>query len=67
LIHLLGDPDSGTRSKAIEALAKFGPDARPALPQIIQALEDLDYNVRVHATNIVQNLDPEAAAKAGIK
>jgi HEAT repeat protein len=67
LIPLLGDPNVLTRRNALEALAKFGPDAKPAVPNIIESLEDLDYYARVSATNALKLIDPEAAAKTGIK
>jgi hypothetical protein len=33
---------------------------------LLQALKDPDGNVRVHATNALRQINPEAAGKAGI-
>ena len=41
--------------------------AKQAVPHIIKLLEDPDEQVRTNATNDLQELDPQAAAKAGIK
>jgi HEAT repeat protein len=67
LTSMLGVPPAYVRKTALEALAKFGADAKPAVPSIIESLEDLDYYARVAATNALKIIDPEAAAKAGIK
>ena len=47
--------------------ARFPERQRQALPHIIKLLEDPDPQVRMNATNDLLELDPQAAAKAGIK
>jgi HEAT repeat protein len=32
---------------------------------LLQALADSDENIRIHATNALRQIDPEAARKAG--
>jgi HEAT repeat protein len=53
--------------RALEALGKFGPDAKSAVPKVIESLEDLDYSARVAATNAFKKVDPKAARKAEIQ
>jgi HEAT repeat protein len=67
LTSMLGVPPAYVRKTALEALAKFGPDAKPAVPKVVESLEDLNYYARVAATNALKAIDPEAATKAGIK
>jgi HEAT repeat protein len=67
LIPLLDYPSANVRKTAVEALANFQHDAAPALPKIVQSLDDLDAGVRLEATNALKKIDPEAAAKAGVK
>jgi len=45
----------------------FGPDARIAVPALVELLNDPDLEVRGRATNALKAIDPEAAAKAGVK
>ena len=42
-------------------------DADIAVPMLVQALQDENARGRTMATNVLKQLDPEAAAKAGVK
>lgn len=48
-------------------LAQFADLRKPAIPLFVKLLKDPDKNVRMNATNELKQIDPEAAAKAGIK
>ena len=67
LVPLLDFPNARMREEAVVALGKFQNAAAPALPKIVQSLDDLDAGVRLAATNAFKAIDPEAAAKAGVK
>jgi HEAT repeat protein len=54
-------------STTIFALGQFGEQAKPAVPALLQFLNDDNQYVRSEATNSLQKIDPKAAAKAGIK
>jgi HEAT repeat protein len=56
------------RASALTVLRNFGPSARGMVPitDLLQALQDADQNIRVHATNALRQIDPDAARKAGI-
>jgi HEAT repeat protein len=51
----------------ILALASFGDRAKPAVPALLRFLGDKNDFVREAATNALKAIDPEAAAKAGVK
>jgi HEAT repeat protein len=55
------------RLSAMRGLGNFGPNAQQAIPALLQLLSDLDVAVRFTATNALKKIDPEAAAKAGVK
>jgi HEAT repeat protein len=67
LTTALHDTDSNVRSLALGLLGRFGLDAKPAVPALIESLNDRDTVIRRYATNALKAIDPEAAAKAGIK
>jgi len=51
----------------INVLGKFEQEAKPATFALLQFLNDENEYVRVEATNALKAIDPEAAAKAGMK
>jgi HEAT repeat protein len=55
------------RAEALSALARFKSAAEPALPTIMVCLQDANEDTRGAATNALLEIDPEAAAKAGVK
>jgi hypothetical protein len=67
LIKALGDPAISVRMSASGAVAVIGPAAKPAVPELVKLLEDSDRFIRFNATNALKRVDPEAAAKAGVK
>jgi hypothetical protein len=52
---------------AMHALWGFGAQSKPAVPIILEFLNDERSEVRRGATNTLLQIDPEAAARAGIK
>jgi HEAT repeat protein len=56
----LEDPDSQVRQAAAWALARLGPKARPAVPELERALEGPDKALRPLVANLLLDLDPEA-------
>ncbi|MGO8928118.1 MAG: HEAT repeat domain-containing protein [Limisphaerales bacterium] len=64
---LLHDPQPHVRFGALRALQDFGPNAKLAVPALVELLNDPDADVRGGATNALKQIDPEAAAKAGVK
>ncbi|HTV62484.1 MAG TPA: HEAT repeat domain-containing protein [Verrucomicrobiae bacterium] len=47
--------------------AQFPDQRKRAVPFLVKFLNDPDMDVRINATNELKEIDPEAAAKAGIK
>ena len=69
LVNRLNDPLEipRNRTKAAGALSTFGTQARQAIPSLLTCLTNSDLRLRIQATNALKKIDPEAAAKAGIK
>jgi hypothetical protein len=63
----LDDTKSAVREMAATALGDFGADAQQAVPALVLFLSDSDAGVRECVTNALLKIDPEAAAKAGVK
>jgi HEAT repeat protein len=55
------------RYMAAAALGFYGRNAKPAVPALLDALKDRDKLVRETAAQSLKHIDPDAAAKAGIK
>lgn len=67
LTKSLRDSTDVVRSIAASSLAVFGSDAKSAVPELIKALADPSPAVREQAASALKEIDPEAAAKAGVK
>ncbi len=67
LINATKDSNLDIRFNAVYALGEYGSAAKPAVPTLISALNDADPSVRASATNALKQIDPIAAANAGIK
>ena len=67
LVHALSDTNWFTRLVAAEGLGHIGTNAQEAVPAIIPLLSDPQTHVRGAAKYALQRIDPEAAAKAGVK
>lgn len=68
LINALKDSDGHVRYRAAEALTAYGPVAKTAVPALVGlSKSDPDLSVRTHAADALKEIDPEAAARAGVK
>jgi HEAT repeat protein len=59
--------DEALRSTILEAFAGFGTNAGAAIPMVIAALSDSLPNEREQVASVLKQIDPAAAAKAGVK
>jgi HEAT repeat protein len=57
----------GFRRVILIALGEFGTSASAAVPMLLEVLSDNDQEERKHAAWALKRIDPEAAAKAGVK
>jgi HEAT repeat protein len=60
LTKMLEDPDASNRCSAVEALARYGPEAKPAVPLLSNALQDGDPSVCVGAAYALAAIGPDA-------
>jgi HEAT repeat protein len=67
----LNDPNPSVRGNAVTSLGNFGVAAKTAVPQLMKLLQDTNSYVRGtvadRAALMLQKIDPEAAARAGVK
>jgi HEAT repeat protein len=56
-----------TRESAARVLGMFGPKAQSAVPALARCTKDEDESVRGFAAFALKQVDPEAAAKAGVQ
>jgi HEAT repeat protein len=64
LAEALADPEAEVRELASAALSDFGPDAKLALPELIQAVQDENAVVRRRALRAIAFIGPAAADDA---
>jgi hypothetical protein len=64
---LHSDADMEDRVRAAEALGKFEAEAKPAVPELVALLDGDDIGVRAVMAAALKAIDPEAAAKAGVR
>ena len=67
LIPYLTNSEGSFRNSAIWNLRQYGSNARPAIPALLERLHDEESYIRTNAARALKVIDPEAAAKAGIK
>ena len=67
LMACVNDGNAEVRVMAVGLLGRLGALARPALPLLTERLADDDERVRYYAQAALIKIDPEAAAKAGLK
>jgi HEAT repeat protein len=67
LVRTLNSNNVTLKTMSINALGQFGKAAKPGVSDLVRCLDDPDKAVRILATNALIKIDPEAAAKAGIK
>ncbi len=63
----LSDADNDVRLFAAQGLGWYGAEARQAVPALVPLLSDPNGDVRTIAAIALKKIDPEAAAKAGVK
>lgn len=68
IANLQWDQNHSVRQDAASALGAFENRAKPAVPRLLNALnDDPSSDVRSTAGHALKRIDPEAAAKAGVK
>jgi hypothetical protein len=67
LAKFLSDTNWVSRTVAANGLGRLGTNAQQAVPALVPRLTDLNPRVRRGATNALKLIDPEAAARAGVK
>jgi hypothetical protein len=60
---------ANVRFAAFQALQDFEPNAKLAVPALVEFLNTGDYptSLRPYATKVLKAIDPAAAAQAGVK
>jgi hypothetical protein len=67
LMGYLSSTNMGQQGWALSRLSVFGTDAKTATPKVLEFLGDPQSYLRQAATNALKAIDPEAAAKSGVK
>jgi HEAT repeat protein len=64
LAELLTDADASCRARAAEALACYGPAAKPFVPALVAALNDPIWSVRIEVARALFAAEPERQSEA---
>jgi len=69
MMALLDSPEGNIRYRTLMVLTTFGAEAKQAFPAILRSIGSASHWpwVQLEATNTLRAIDPEAAAKIGIK
>lgn len=67
LIQCLDSPVQGVPEGAAEGLGEFGPLSKAAVPKLTELLKVRDKDLLRAVRSALKEIDPEAAAKAGVK
>ena len=67
LIESLHDPDVFVRTHAAASLGEFGTNAKPAVDPLVELLSETNQDARNAVSKALRAIDPEAAARAGVK
>jgi HEAT repeat protein len=63
----LDETNRRVRVDAALALSSYRTDAKPAIPKLVELLNDKGKGISNSAVLAIKMIDPEAAAKAGLK
>jgi HEAT repeat protein len=67
LIKCLADSSTDVQGEAAQGLGNFEVNAKPAIPALLALLQNPNQDVVNHAKAALLRIDPEAAARAGVK
>jgi HEAT repeat protein len=67
LVNALSDTNFVIRVVAARGLGHFGTNGQQSVPALVRLLNDPSSRVRPDATNALEKIDPEAAAKVRVK
>jgi HEAT repeat protein len=65
--NVLNDASSPYHIGQVYILGELGEKAKPTVPLLIEGLKDGNVHFRSTVTNTLKKIDPDAAAKAGVK
>jgi HEAT repeat protein len=66
-VKSLHDPDTSVRTYAAAALGEFGTNGKSAVGPLVEMLSETNQDARNAVTKALKAIDPEAAARAGVK
>lgn len=67
VVVTLKDGSTDQRLQIIHTLRDMGADAKEFVPNLLAILNDADPQIRAAAEEALKKIDPDAAAKAGVK
>lgn len=62
----LRDKDGGTQIEAVRALAAVGPEAKSAVPELVELLTTAEPNVQDAVVHALEQIEPAPAARLGV-